>query len=131
MPFAFSFFTLLWTLPLSILTFIVILFVIVPLWRMSYYKREDAITYFFPLLGAVKLMLEDLDKKGDIFASSRTFIQDNPNKKILVTNLRHRALIILKDPKHTREFFQKANCYNKDRSFITILPLVRDRACLC
>ena len=121
--FPLQFSTLLWTLPLAFVTFCVILFIIVPLQGMSFYKREGVITYFFPLLGAVKLMLEDFDRKSDMFATSRTFSRDNPNQKVLVTNLKHKALVILKDPKHTRDFFQKANLYEKDRSFITLLPL--------
>lgn len=114
---------LFWVLPLTTVAIFVATFILIPMKNISFYKRQGATTYFFPVFGAVKRMLRDFESKNDLLASNRQFSKEYPNQKVLVTNQGRKTLVSLRDPKYVREFLQNPSNYEKDKSNLTLLPL--------
>ena len=111
-------------IPLAFILFGITFFIIIPLKRMSFYKREGTTSYFFPLFGPIRTMKQDFNLKHDILASSKAFSKECPNQKLFVSNINNRALVILRDTKYIREFLQNSAHYKKDLSALTLYPLM-------
>ena len=120
---SFSFTTILFTAIASLLILFITVFIIIPLKRMSFYRRKDSVLYFFPVLGFFKKHINDLNTKHDFLASIKEFSKQYPDKKILVTNLGTSPRLQLRDPQYVKEFFQNQSSYRKADILKIFVPL--------
>ena len=114
-------------LGLSLLSFIVwvlTFFFALPLYRMSHYKSKGRPFYFFPAIGYLKLMIDDLKNKNDVLASSKYFGRYTPEQKILISNEKDKAVILLRDSEYIKEFCQRPHLYEKAKIAQALLPLM-------
>ena len=106
-----------------ITTLIIAFYVVLPLIRMRSYKRPDSTSYFFPLVGAYKYMMDDLKYKDDILARIKDFRKTNPDKRFEVTNLATNAVLRIRDHELIKEFLQKPFNYKKHHILTVLVPL--------
>ena len=87
--------------------------VALPLKKMTFYKRSDVVTYFYPIIGFFKTKNEDFAKRGDIFASAKEFSKLYPGKKIYVCNVGPHPIVAFRDIQYIKEFLLKQQYYHK------------------
>ena len=97
---------------------------IVPLIKINSYKRDDTLTYFFPVLGFFKPMKKDFQEKHDLLVGTKEFSREHPGKKLFVSNIGGSVLIMLRDAHYIKEFLQKQQSYNKSEFVNAFLPLL-------
>ncbi len=95
------------------LGYIILSFIIIPLWKMQKYKKYGLLFYFFPFLGPFK-RLHNLEKsKKDSFFFYRELGAQNQNALGEVINFGNMVGINLLDPKLIKEFHSKQSNYRK------------------
>ena len=109
---------------LSLIACIFTFYVVLPLTRMSFYKAKGRPSYFFPVIGYLKPMAENVDIKKDVMADAKEFGQYTPEQKVFVTNTNSRALVVLRDSAYIKEHISKNNCYEKAYIAQALLPLM-------
>ena len=115
-----SFGTALGLLLLSFIVWILTFFFALPLYRMSRYKGKGRPVYFFPGMGYLKLMNDDLKNRNDVLAGAK----ESGSNKILISNIKSKAFILLRDPTYIKEFCQKPQFYEKSDLAQALLPLI-------
>ena len=109
---------------LTITTWILLLFFATPLYRMSFYKGTGRQIYFYPILGYLKAMAENLRTRHDVMAGAKDCGRYTPENKILITNEKSKALVVLRDPAYIKEHIQKQHCYHKANIARALLPIM-------
>ena len=121
---SFSLMTILLSIAITFLTFLLLSHVVIPFIKISSYKREDTVTHFFPVLGFLAVMRKDLRERHDILASIKEFSRENPGKKIFASSIGRNISIMLRDTQYIREFLQKQHLYEKSEVIRALLPLI-------
>ena len=119
-----SFSAILLTSVSVLLIFFILFFIVIPYKKVCFYKREDAVIVFIPILGFLKTYLRDLRVKGDFLAAAKAFSKEHAHKKLLVSNIGNRPSVVLKDVQYVREFLQKHQYYHKAEYARNLYPLM-------
>ena len=117
-------FTWLWLLPLALFLSLFILFVALPIKRMSFYRGKHTVFYYFPIIGPFKLMQKELIKNFDSTGSNKRFTRDHPDKKLFVSNMNTRAFVLLRDTEYIKKFLQNQSYYEKAIFARVLSPLL-------
>jgi len=109
---------------ISIILALTVIFIVIPLKTIYWYKAKGYATSFFPVLGEVYSSQKNLQTKGDVLAGAKEFSKLFPHQKIQISNLGNKPLISLNDPLYIKEFLLKPNLYEKAGITKFINPLV-------
>lgn len=112
------------TLIVLFILYVILVHVVVPLVKINSYRREDTVTYYFPVIGFLRLLKRDFSERGDIFGGIKEFTREFPNKKLFVGNIGRNVVINLRDTQYIKEFLQKQQYYQKAEIVQALLPLV-------
>ena len=119
-----SLFALVGVVIFGFISFVLFFYVAYPLKRMSAYAQKGRPTFFYPILGYIKLMINDVKNKGDFMAGPKEFGLYNSEKKVLVSNSLSNAVVLLRDSAYIKEYVQKQQYYNKGNFAKVMLPLL-------
>jgi len=104
---------LLFTIFIVIICSVLYKFILFPLWRVRFYKKQGLKTYFFPFFGLNRRgRISELENK-DVMGYYRNLANENPNVPAEVGNFANRVTVILYDPKLIKEFYAKQAFYQK------------------
>ncbi len=120
----FTFLKVLILLPLLFAILFILKYIVKPFIKIHLYKKPGMGTYFFPVLGYLRLWRDGFKKEGDYFALFKKATQLNPDQKLLVTNSVGRRFLLLRDSKYIKEYFHKQHLYNKTGVMIFLHPLM-------
>lgn len=98
--------------------------ILIPYLKILTYKAKGYQTYFFPVLGEVMLWMKNYKTKGDIFAETKECSVKFPNQKLLVSNINHNILFLLRDPLYAKEFLANPQLYVKCGATDFLKPVV-------
>jgi cytochrome P450 len=104
-------------LVLSGLVFSVLLlifnFIILPLTRLQYYKKQGILTQFIPLLGFFALLKDGEKDHDDNLYHMKKNAQKNPNLEIEAYNIGNKAFLMLYSPRLFKSFLTSDENYQK------------------
>lgn len=108
-------------LPLTIFIYIVLglisyalfQFILLPLYRLRFYKKQGHSYYFFPLMGSMKRDFVYEKTKNDIQGYYKELPRQNPNLPLIISNIGSQPDITLFDPKLIKELYGNQHLYKK------------------
>jgi len=108
----------------SLILAFIIFYIIIPFLKIKSYQAKGFNTFFYPILGEIKIWLNGFNNRGDTFAFIKEARQKYPEHKVQITNLNNKTLILLRDTQYAKDFFINPQNYKKDGITNFLKPLV-------
>ena len=88
-------------------------FILLPLSRLQYYKKQGILTRFIPLLGFFALLKDGEKDHDDNLYHVKKNAQKNPNLEIEAYNVGNKAFVLLYSPRLLKSFLTNDENYQK------------------
>ncbi len=108
----------------SLIFAFILFYIIVPYKNIQSYRSKGFNTFFFPILGEIKVWLDTFNSRGDTFAKTKESRREFPGQKVAITNLANKTLILIRDPQYAKDFFINPQNYKKVGVSNFLRPLV-------
>lgn len=78
--------------------YIVVNFVIIPYFRVNFYKKQGFRAFYYPVLGYIHFMNKYAKEKGQAHYLHRLVMKEDPDCKGFSVNVGKRAITFISDP---------------------------------
>jgi len=106
-----------------VILYVIVFVIILPYLKLRHYKKQGAVSIFFPGLGGIGKYFANAERKGDYYYFQKRIFNENPNARLLAFNLGGDINLSLLDTKLIKAFYSNQNLYVKQRG---ILGFVND-----
>lgn len=90
-------------------------YVIRPGLSLIYYKKQGAVSFFYPKLSSYSRNFHNLLKTGDFYYSYKEIVKQDPKTRCIAENFGDKTVLFLTEPQITKEFLRRYDIYNKER----------------